>query len=101
SSCAVARPASPVLDARRSLEDRDTDKDGSELSPQARAQRAAAPYLSAMWRLLGAMLVCGGAGWFLDVKLHISPWGLIVGLFIGMGAGFYALLRGLDTLKKR
>ena len=80
---------------------RKDDEDGSELSPEARAQRAAAPWLSAMWRLIGGMLVGGGAGWFVDGKLHSSPWGLIVGLFIGMGAGFYALIQGLDSLRKR
>ena len=75
--------------------------DDSELSAQARAERAAAPYISAVWRLIGGVLVGGGAGWFIDGKLHISPWGLIVGLFIGMGAGFYALIQGLDSLRKR
>ena len=75
--------------------------DDSELSAQARAERAAAPYISAVWRLIGGVLVGGGAGWFIDGKLHISPWGLIVGLFFGMGAGFYGLIRGLSAMKKR
>jgi len=85
------------------LEDgrKDKDEDESELSPTARAQRAAAPYLSAFWRLVGGMLVGGGAGWFIDGKLHSSPWGLIVGLFVGMGAGFYGLIQGLNSMKKR
>ncbi len=47
------------------------------------------------------MLVGGGAGWFADGKLHIAPWGLIVGLFLGMGVGFYGLIQGLNSLKKR
>ena len=91
----------PVLDARRSLKDgRKQDEDGSELSPQARAERAAAPYLSAVWRVVGGVLVGGGAGWFIDGKLHSSPWGLIVGLFVGMGAGFYGLIQALNSMKK-
>jgi ATP synthase protein I len=83
------------------LEDGRKDKDGSELSPEARAQRAAAPYISAVWRMVGGVLVGGGAGWLIDEKLHSSPWGLIVGLFLGMGAGFYAMIQGLSSIKKR
>ena len=89
-----------MLDARRFLKDRPTDEDGSELSPQARAERAATPYLNAIWRVVGGVLVCGGAGWFLDGKLHISPWGLIVGLFLGFGVGFYGLVQALSSMKK-
>jgi ATP synthase protein I len=82
------------------LEDgRKEDDDG--LSPEARAQHAAAPYISAVWRVVGGVLVGGGAGWFLDGKLHISPWGLIVGLFVGMGVGFYAMIQALESMKKR
>ena len=79
---------------------RKTDEDGSELSPEARAQRAAAPYISAVWRVIGGVLVGGGAGWFIDGKLHSSPWGLIIGLFLGLGAGFYAMVQGLTAMKK-
>jgi ATP synthase protein I len=75
--------------------------EGDGLSPEARAQRSAAPYISAVWRVVGGVLVGGGAGWFADGKLHSSPWGLIVGLFLGMGAGFYGLIQGLNSLKKR
>lgn len=83
------------------MEDERKDEDGSELSAQARAERAAAPYISAVWRVVGGVLVGGGAGWFIDGKLHISPWGLIIGLFAGMGVGFYAMIQGLSTMKKR
>jgi ATP synthase protein I len=83
------------------LEDGRKDEDGSELSPQARAERAAAPYLNAIWRVVGGVLVGGGAGWFIDGKLHSSPWGLIIGLFLGLGAGFYAMIQGLSAMNKR
>ena len=81
------------------MEDGRKDEDG--LSPEARAQRSAAPYISAVWRVVGGMLVGGGAGWFADSKLHIAPWGLIVGLFVGLGAGFYGLIQALDSMKKQ
>jgi ATP synthase protein I len=83
------------------LEDGRKDEDGDGLSPEARAQRAAAPYISAVWRVVGGVLVGGGAGRFIDGKLHSSPWGLIIGLFLGMGAGFYAMIQGLTAMKKR
>ncbi len=83
------------------MEDGRKDEDGSELSPEARAQRAAAPYLTAAWRFVGGMLVGGGAGWFLDGKLHSAPWGLMAGLFIGMGVGFYGMMLALGAMKKR
>jgi ATP synthase protein I len=83
------------------LEDGRKDEDGSELSPEARAQRAAAPYISAVWRVVGGLLVGGGAGWFIDGKAHSSPWGLIIGLFVGMGVGFYAMILGLNAMNKR
>jgi len=80
-------------------------KDGPDeddgLSPEARAQRAAAPYISAVWRVVGGILVGGGAGWFVDGKLHSSPWGLIIGLFLGLGAGFYGLVQSLSSMNKR
>jgi len=77
------------------------DDDGSELSPEARAQRAAAPYINAIWRVVGGVLVGGGAGWLIDRKVHSSPWGLIIGLFLGMGVGFYGMILALTAMKKR
>ena len=71
------------------------------LSPEARAQRGAAPYLSAVWRVVGAMAVGAGAGWFVDGKLHIAPWGLVVGLMLGLGAGFYALLQAVGAVGRK
>ena len=83
------------------MEDGRKDEEGSELSPEARAQREAEPWLSAIWRVVGGTLVGGGIGWFLDGRLHSSPWGLVVGLLVGMGGGFYAMIQGLSSLRKR
>jgi F0F1-type ATP synthase assembly protein I len=77
------------------------DGDGGELGPAARAERAAAPYLSAASRVVGGILLGAGAGWFADEKLHSSPWGLIVGLMVGLGVGFYGLFLALRTMGKR
>jgi ATP synthase protein I len=71
------------------------------LSPEARAQRAAAPWLNAAWRVVGGVLVGAGVGWFVDGKLHIAPWGLVVGLMLGLGAGFYALMQALGAVGRK
>ena len=72
------------------------------LSPEARAQRAAAPWLSAAWRAVGGVLVGAGAGGFVDEKfLHSTPWGLVVGLMLGLGAGFYALMQALGAVGRK
>ena len=71
------------------------------LSPAARAQRGAAPYLNAAWKVVGGVLVGAGAGWFVDGKLHSTPWGLVVGLMLGLGAGFYALLQAVGAVGRK
>jgi ATP synthase protein I len=75
------------------------DDDG--LSPTARAAHGAAPYISASWKLVGGVAVGAGGGWFLDAKLHSSPWGLLVGLMVGLGAGFYGLFQAVSALGRK
>jgi ATP synthase protein I len=71
------------------------------LGSAARAQRSAAPYLAAMWRMVAALLLGAGAGLLLDRKLGSGPWGLVGGLGLGLGLGFWSLLRSLSQLGKR
>ena len=71
------------------------------LSETARAQRKAAPYLDAVWRMVGALLLGAGVGWFLDRRLGTGPWCLVGGLGLGMLAGFWSLYRSLLALGKR
>jgi ATP synthase protein I len=75
------------------------DDDG--LSPTARAQRSAAPYINAAWKVAGGVAVGALAGGFVDGKLHSGPWGLLVGLLVGMGAGFYGLFRALTAMGRK
>jgi ATP synthase protein I len=39
--------------------------------------------------LAGAILIGVLAGLVTDSRLHSAPWGLLIGLFIGLVAGFY------------
>ena len=71
------------------------------LSEAARAQRSAAPYLDAVWRMVAALLLGAGAGFLLDRKLGWEPWGVVSGLGLGLALGFWSLLRSLSKLGKR
>jgi ATP synthase protein I len=51
--------------------------------------------------VVGGVLVGAGVGWFVDGKLHIAPWGLVVGLMLGLGAGFYALMQALGAVGRK
>ena len=65
--------------------------------------RAAAPYLSAVWRLVGGCVVGAGGGYAVDGRLGSKPWGLVVGTLVGLAVGFTGLMRGLaeaDRQKK-
>jgi ATP synthase protein I len=43
--------------------------------------------------LVAGVVVGAGLGWFLDRALGTSPWGLMIFLFVGFGAGTINLLR--------
>ncbi len=75
------------------------DDDG--LSPMARAERGAMPYVNAVWKLIGGIGVGTAAGLFLDAKLHSSPWGLLGLSFLGAGTGFYAFIRAVTVLGQK
>ena len=46
-----------------------------------------------------ASVVAGGAlGWGVDSWLHTRPWGMIILLFLGVGAGFLSIYRITNNL---
>jgi F0F1-type ATP synthase assembly protein I len=65
------------------------------------AAARAAPYLSAMTGMVTALLVGTVAGLLSDWKLGTGPWGVVVGLGVGFGAGLWSLIRNLSQLEKR
>jgi ATP synthase protein I len=71
------------------------------LSDTARAQHRAAPYLDAVWRMVGALLLGAGLGWFLDGRLGTGPWCLVGGLGLGLVAGSWSLYRSLLSMERR
>jgi F0F1-type ATP synthase assembly protein I len=52
----------------------------------------------ASYTLVGAILVLGGIGYGIDRWQGTSPWGLIIGLTLGVIVGFYDLVK--STLRR-
>lgn len=76
-------------------------KEDGGLGDAARAGRGAAPYLDAVWRMVAALLLGAGLGELADRKLGWEPWGVVSGLGLGLGVGFFSLMRSLSKLEKR
>lgn len=45
------------------------------------------------YRLVGALLLFGGAGWLLDRSMDTAPWLLLTGILVGILVGFVGLYR--------
>jgi F0F1-type ATP synthase assembly protein I len=71
------------------------------LSDAARAQQSAAPYVDAVWRMVAALVLGAVAGLLADKRWGCGPWGVVSGLGLGLGVGFWSLLRSLSQLGKR
>lgn len=66
----------------------------------ARAARAlqenvarSGPVAGASYTLIGAILLLGGIGYFLDGRLGTRPWLVVTGLLLGIVVGFYELIK--------
>jgi F0F1-type ATP synthase assembly protein I len=55
--------------------------------------RRAGPAAGASYTLIGAIILLGGIGYGLDQSLGTAPWGLFVGLILGLIVGFYELAK--------
>ncbi len=67
------------------------DTEGDELSETARQMRAAEPYISAVWKLVGGAVVGVLGGYFLDRWLGTSPWFLLGLSLVGIWRGLLRL----------
>jgi len=59
---------------------------------QGSAQQAG-PAAAASYSLVGGILVLGGIGYAIDGWKNSSPWGLVIGLCLGVTVGFYQLIK--------
>ena len=55
--------------------------------------RRAGPAAGASYTLIGAIILLGGIGYGLDQWKGTAPWGLFVGLMLGLIVGFYELAK--------
>jgi F0F1-type ATP synthase assembly protein I len=51
------------------------------------------PVAGASYTLIGAILLLGGVGYFLDGRLGTRPWLAVTGLLLGIVVGFYELIK--------
>jgi ATP synthase protein I len=86
------RDLDAALAARRpAAEEADGRPGGGGMSGIGNALRLSSEFIA-------AILVGAGLGWFLDRMAGTSPWGLIVFLFLGFGAGVLNVLRASGTV---
>ena len=52
----------------------------------------AGPAAAASYTLIGAIILLGGIGYAVDSWQGTAPWGLVIGLFLGVVVGFYELV---------
>ena len=69
-------------------------------SPLARAARGlqenvsrSGPVAGASYTLIGAIILLGGIGYAVDAWQDTGPWGLVIGLTVGIVVGFYELAK--------
>jgi ATP synthase protein I len=54
---------------------------------------SAGPAAGASYTLVGGIILLGGIGYAFDRWRGTEPWGLVVGLVLGIVVGFYELIR--------
>jgi ATP synthase protein I len=82
-------------------EEQPRKRDQEELSSAARQLRAAEPYITAVWKMVGAAVFGVVGGYFLDKWFGTAPW-ILVGLStVSIAIGFYAFIRAMLDLGKR
>lgn len=87
--------------AEEPRESKGQGREDSELSSTAQQMRAAAPYISAVWKMVGGAVVGVLGGLLLDRWLGTKPW-MLVGLsVVGISVGFYGFLHEVTRLGKK
>jgi ATP synthase protein I len=98
----MPQPEVPREEALRRL-----DKDLEAFDAKRKAQpssfdgRAASDGYRMVAGLIGGLLGGLGLGWTFDHFAHTSPWGLICGLLIGLGASTYSAVHSASQMSAR
>jgi F0F1-type ATP synthase assembly protein I len=67
----------------------------------AKSFRKAAPYLNSVYAFMASIGIFGYMGYWADAKFETRPLLLLIGLFIGLGIGFYQFYRVLMKQEER
>lgn len=54
---------------------------------------SAGPVAAASYTLVGGIILLGGIGYAVDRWWGSAPWGLVIGLVLGIVVGFYEIIR--------
>ena len=77
------------------------DSRESSARDRGRALREAGPYLGLGTTLAATVLAGVGVGYWLDARLETTPWFLLVGGTLGVGAALMYFFRTVSNLSKR
>jgi ATP synthase protein I len=58
---------------------------------------SAGPVAAASYTLVGGILLLGGIGYAVDRWWGTGPWGVVIGLVLGIVVGFYELIQTTRT----
>jgi F0F1-type ATP synthase assembly protein I len=72
----------------------------SQISNLSETIRKAVPYLNLAYVLIASILMVGALGWFGDRYFQTKPVLTILGIFLGLGIGFYSIFKSLKHLEK-
>lgn len=81
--------------------ERGAEKPRKTVQDTAEAWRSSQPYVDAVWQLVAGVGVGVGMGYWLDGRLHTSPWCLVAGAVLGMTAGFIGFFRNITKAGKK
>jgi ATP synthase protein I len=68
---------------------------------RGRTPNEGAQFLGVGLQLAASIVLFLFIGQWLDRRLGTEPWLLLIGVFVGAGAGFYSLYRQLMTAQKK
>ncbi len=84
-----------------SFEKQKQDDQESQASNLSRAYRRAMPYLNLVYVLIASIFMIGALGWFSDKYFQTKPAFTIIGIFAGLGIGFYSFFKSLKQLEEK
>jgi ATP synthase protein I len=83
-----------------SFEKHEENGQESQVSNFSRAYRKAIPYLNLVYVLIASPIMFGFLGWYADKYFQTKPIFTVLGIFAGLGIGFYSFFKSLKQIEK-